>query len=489
MKTPMAITEDLNQTKANEALLPESNPNSNSSPSPSHFQETVGSKKRSGGVIKILSLSGVAMALALPIGIYPRLLQAQELEQGHVQIEEKLPTVSVSHLTATPATRQISLPGTVEALQETAIYARTDGYIKQRRVDIGDRVKAGQILADIETPEVDESAKESRALVLTSIATKAQVQANLDKARADLDSAMADLAQAKSNLMERQSNEKFSNVSNQRWKKLVEEGAVSSHDSDEKENAFKMSMAATQAAKDRIRSLQSQIIAARARVDAEVANLDVGDANIEAAQARQNRTKTQQNFKNVTAPFAGVITERNIDNGMLITGGSENSKQSLYRIARIDTVKVFVEVPQYAANGIKVGQNVSVVLKEFPGRTFIGKVLRTSVALDASARTLKTEIHIPNPDLTLTPGMYADVSFAVPRTTRTYMIPTNALVTRGDGPQVVLASNNAIEYRSVKLGDDFGKEVEILNGLKGNEEIVINPSDALKDGAKVTIDK
>ncbi|MBU6450464.1 MAG: efflux RND transporter periplasmic adaptor subunit [Cyanobacteria bacterium REEB67] len=445
--------------------------------------------RKASGMVRLLSLSGIAMALVLPIGIYPRLLQSQELEQGHSQLENQLPAVTVAPPKASPASRQLTLPGTVEALQETPVYARADGYIKSRFADIGDRVTTGQVLADIETPEVDESAKEARALVLTQMATKAQIQANLDKAKADYDTAVADLAQARANVIERKSNQKFSESSDRRWRTLAEQGAVSSHDADDKENNLKMSIAATQAAEDRVRSLQSQVIAARARVHAELANLNMGDANIDAAQARQNRTKTQQAFNKVTAPFTGVITERNIDAGTLITGGSENSKTSLYRIARIDTVKVFVEVPQYASSSIRVGQTVQVALKEFPGRVFSGKILRTSVALDAAARTLKTEIHIPNPDLTLTPGMYADVSFALPRNTRTFIIPANALVTRGDGPQVVLAVNNTIEYRPVQLGDDFGKEIEVVAGLKGNDQVVVNPSDALKDGGRVAIDK
>ncbi len=240
-----------------------------------------------------------------------------------------------------------------------------------------------------------------------------------------------------------------------------------------------MSKAATQAAREKIHSLESQVTAAKARVQAELANINVGDANIDAARARQNRTFTQQGFNKVAAPFAGVITERNIDPGMLITAGSENSKQALYRIARIDTVKVLVDVPQYVSSGIKVGQVVAVSLKEFPGRTFSGRVLRTAVALDNTARTLKTEIHIANKDLLLTPGMYADVSISVPRYKKTFLIPANSLITRGQGTQVVLAQGGIIAYRNIQIGDDLGKQVEVVTGLTGSEEVVVNPSDAL----------
>jgi RND family efflux transporter MFP subunit len=173
----------------------------------------------------------------------------------------------------------------------------------------------------------------------------------------------------------------------------------------------------------------------------------------------------------------------------LITSGSQNSNNVLYRLARIDTVKVFVDVPQYAATGIKVGQQVSVTLKEFPGKTFLGKIERTSVALDANARTLKTEIHVANKDLSLVPGMYADVNFSVPRPAHTFLIPSNALMTRAEGPQVLIASGDSVRYRSVQIGDDLGKQVEVVSGLLGSEAVVMNPKDSLRDGTKVTVEK
>jgi RND family efflux transporter MFP subunit len=444
--------------------------------------------RRASGMVRLLSLSGMAMALVLPIGVYPRLIESQKLEAGHDMIVQSVQHVSVIHPSKAEPSHLISLPGSIEALQSAPIYGRADGYVKQRFADIGDRVKAGQILADIETPEVDESAKEAKALVLTQVATKAQIQANLEKARADLATTVAQLALSKETLIERESNQHFSFISDQRWRTLADQGAVSNHDSDEKNNAYKISKAATRAAKDNIHALESQVIAAQAKVDAELANIQMSDANIDAAQARQNRTRTQQGFNKVAAPFDGVITERNIDPGMLITAGSENTKQAMYKIARIDTVKVFVDVPQYASSGVKVGQIVAVSLKEFPNRIFHGRVLRTSVALDATARTLKTEIHVPNQDLVLTPGMYADVSFSVPRSSKTLLIPANALVTRGEGTQVVLARNGIIAYRTVQIGNDLGKQVEIIAGLTGRETVVINPSDTLKSGTKIAID-
>ncbi len=445
--------------------------------------------RSSHGLTKLLGVSGMFMALALPIGIYPRILQSAELDHRQKNQVERLPEVTVMNATAAPATRLVSLPGNVEADLETGIYARRDGYIRNRYVDIGDTVKAGQLLAEIETPEIDQSAKEASAIVLTNTATKAQVEAGLDKAKADLVTAKASLAQARANLVEKQSNEKFARTSTERWTALVKQGAVSSQDADEKETNYQTAQAATKAAEDGVHSAESQVVACEALLKAQLANLAVSDSNIHAAVARQALTASEQRYQKVLAPFAGVITERNIDPGTLITSGSDNSRTSLYRLAKIDEVKVYVDVPQYAATGIRVGQPVEVLLKEYPGKTFLGRVTRTSVALNASARTLRTEIHVPNKNMLLVPGMYADVNFYVDRPAHAFLIPTNALLTRAEGPQVLVATNNSVRYRSVQIGDDLGKQVEVVSGLSSTDAVVINPSDSLHDGATVKVER
>src|SRR5262249_1255591 len=161
--------------------------------------------------------------------------------------------------------------------------------------------------------------------------------------------------------------------------------------------------------------------------------------------------------------------------------GSDSSRVPLYRIARIDAVKVFIDVPQYAAPGIKVGQPALITLKEYPGRSFEGKVVRTSVALDSTARTLRTEIRIANPKLALRPGMYADVSLAVPRTAPMVLVPANSLVTGSSGPEVVTVSGQRARYRKVQVGDDLGTEIEVTHGLHENDLVVVNPRDTLQD--------
>jgi RND family efflux transporter MFP subunit len=261
-------------------------------------------------------------------------------------------------------------------------------------------------------------------------------------------------------------------------------------DVDEKETNYKTSQAATQAAEEFVNASKSTVIAARSRLKAEEANVKLSAANISAATAHADFSSTERSFQNVLSPFSGVITERNIDTGTLISSGSENSKLPLYRLARIDTVKVFVDVPQYAARGIHIGQEVSITLKEFPDRVFTGKVARTSVAMDSTARTLRTEIHVPNADLALVPGMYADANFSISSPIATFLIPANSLILRAEGPQAItLTEDKKVHYRQIQLGNDLGKQVEVLAGLNNKDTVIINPSDTLREGALVTVNQ
>lgn len=448
-----------------------------------------GSRRRKSGFAKLLGVSGITMAMALPIGIYPRLMQSKELSETQNQSIVKVPAVSTVQVKPASNTHELTLPGTIEAIVETAIYARTDGYIRERRADIGDKVTAGQLLASIETPEKDESAKEARAQVFTNVASKAQSEASLDRAKADLDKAVAELAAAKSALVQAQSDQTLALATYQRWKALVEQGAVSAQDTDEKETRYKVTTALTRAAEDKVRAAQSEVVAAKARIKVELANVQVNEANIDAARARENRSESMKSFQNVVAPFSGVITERNIDQGSLVTEGSENSKSALYRLARIDTLKVFVDVPQYASTGVKAGQKVDVSLKEYPNRLFSGTIARTAVALDRATRTLRTEIHIPNQNLILAPGMYADVKFVVPRTAQMLLVPSNAVLIRAGVPQVAVASQSKVHFRKVSLGNDLGKEQEIISGITSGESVIVNPKDSLEENQQVAVEK
>jgi RND family efflux transporter MFP subunit len=442
------------------------------------------------GFARLLGISGVVMSLALPIGVIPRIMQGHELGESHKKIVEQLPLVSTAQVRPAPSTNQLNLPGTIEAIVDTEIYARSSGYVQQRFVDIGDHVQAGQLLAKLQTPEVEASEREAKAQVLTSVAARAQSEADRERAQADLSAAIAQVSQAKASLTEADSDQKFALSTYQRWKSLGEQGAVSWQDVDEKENRYKTATAARQAALDKVSAAESNVIAARAKVKAQSATVDLSAANILASKARATRSSTERDFQNVTSPFTGIVTERNADTGMLVTSGSENSKTSLFKIARVDTVKVFIDVPQYSAVGVRAGQAVKVSLKELPDRVFNGTVARTSVALDPAARTMRTEIHIDNKAMLLAPGMYADVNITVPVTAKTFLIPANSLVSSSEGQRVVtLAKDGTVHFKKLQLGKDLGTDIEVIGGLNGSESLVVNPQDTLTEGAKVVTSK
>ena len=386
----------------------------------------------------------VLVAGLLSLGIVPRVRRASELSTAVQESQNRLLPVSVAAPSPAPATTNLDLPGNIQAFQETPIYARVDGYLRQRYADIGDRVESGQVLAEIETPELDQQVSQAEAALSQAQAALAQTEANLQQMKANLD---------------------LARISAQRWGALLADGAVSRQDVDEK---------------------QSQYDAARASTDAAQANVDATRANVAANAANLQRLRALTSFKRVVAPYSGIVTVRTVDPGALITAGSGATSIPLFRIAQVDTLRIFVNVPQTFVRSIAPGQTAKIVVKEFPGRVFAGKVSRDANALDPTSRTLLTEVLVPNRDLTLKPGMYAQVDFSVVGPDPPVLIPATALVIRGEGPQVVVVrQDNTAHYQKVELGRDLGPTVEVVSGLKGNERLIVNIPDGLKEGIAV----
>ncbi len=377
--------------------------------------ETEAAKPRAGAP-RILAGFGIAAVAVLGVGVEGKLRQRVALAET-TSAQGRPPVVSVVKPHRAKTVPAVVLPATVEPMQETVIYARTSGYMKTVHVDIGDRVAAGQLLAEIESPEVDASLREARARL-------EQERANLVLARATLE----------------------------RTRQLHREQLVSQQQLDEQEAAF-----------------------------------DTRQAAVEAAQATVQSLAIQQAYQRVVAPFAGTITSRRVDRGALITSGSGATVASLFTIGQTDALRVFVDVPQTAAVGITPGQTVDVGLRERPGRFTSGRVVRTAGALDPRSRTLRTEVHLPNDDRALMPGMYVQVSFPAASGGPALVVPANALVVRTDGPQVAVVEGSAVHYRKVVLGRDFGNEVEVMSGLTGGESLVASPGDRLTDGEVVEV--
>ncbi len=332
-----------------------------------------------------------------------------------------LPVVRVSPAERASRDSVLALPGDIIAFEDSPVYARVDGYVSKWTVDIGAKVKAGQLLAEIETPELDQQLNRARALVL-------QAKANSEIAR----------------------------ITYQRYLGLVKTAAVSQQD-----------------------------------VDNNLAAYEARKADVTAADAEVDRLTAMKGFQKIYAPFDGVVGARNLakaTTGALIDLGSHDPKAWLYRIYRMDPVRVYVAVPQNYLPMIRDGLAADVGIREYPERTFRGQVVRNAASLDATSRTMLVEVEAPNPDGILLPGMYSTVRFRLVNPSPPIVVADSSIIVLAEGPQIaVVDKDDVVRIRKVRLGRDFGKTVEILSGCSEGERIVTTPSDLLKDGAKVRV--
>ncbi|MBH8572955.1 efflux RND transporter periplasmic adaptor subunit [Nostocaceae cyanobacterium CENA369] len=433
-------------------------------PSPDSEQQTTSRKRRGIGRIGWAVLGTVFFGSLLLIGILPRLSQRSEL-QAAVKEASTIPSVDVITPRRAAATTNLELPGSVVPLNQTTIYARSTGYLRRWYADIGDRVRAGQLLAEIDSPDTDQQ-------VLQAKAELAQAQANILQSRASLAKSVSDLKQARANLL-------IARQSWERWQVLVKQGAVPQQDADTKYATYQANLASVEAAQNTVNS--------------DSANVKAAQASAYASQANFQRNTVLQSYKKVTAPFSGIITARNVNTGVLITAGSGNSNTSsstsntsLYTIAAYDTLDVNVNVPQSSSGILETGQTAQITVRELPQRVFRGKVVRTSNAIDPNTRTLLTQLEIQNSDGVLRPGMYASVKFAINRTNAPFVIPDSALVVNAGGTQVAtITKDQTVHYQKVAVGRDYGTEVEITSGLTGNESLIATPTVDETEGLRV----
>ncbi|GAA6616869.1 efflux RND transporter periplasmic adaptor subunit [Scytonema sp. NUACC26] len=438
-------------------------------PSPNSEQQTTSRKQRRGiGQLGWAVLGAVFFGSLLAIGIIPRLSQKSEL-QAAVKEASALPSVNVITPRRAAATTHLELPGTVVPLNQTTIYARSTGYLQRWYVDIGDRVRSGQLLAEIDSPDIDRQ-------VLQAKAELAQAQANVLQRRASLAKSISDLKQARANLL-------IARQTWQRWSTLVKQGAVAQQDADTKYATYQANLANVEAAQNTVTS--------------DSANIKAAQASAYASQANLERNTVLQSYKKVTAPFAGIITARNVNTGVLITAGSGNSNNtntsnnntsntSLYTIAAYDPLNVNVNVPQSSSGLVQTGQTAQITVRELPQRVFRGKVVRTSNAIDPNTRTLLTQLEIQNLDGTLRPGMYASVKFTINRINAPFVIPDSALVVNAGGTQVAtVTKDQTVHYQKVAVGRDYGTEVEITSGLTGNESLIATPTVDETEGLRI----
>ena len=382
------------------------------SPEGQHAWDAPGGRRGLLGVVIALLI----IAVVVIAGIVPRRRARAELKSETRELA--IPSVAVVHPAPGAPQTEIILPGNVQAYSDSPIYARTNGYLKKWYVDIGGRVKAGQLLAEIETPELDQQ---------------------LDQARADLNTARA--------------NYKLSEITAARYADLLKTDSVSKQDVDNANGDF----------------------------EAKKAMVASADSNV-------RRLEELQAFEKVYAPFDGVITARNTDVGHLINSGAGTPATELFHIAAIQTLRVYINVPQDYSQSARVRLKADLEFQEFPGRRFQGTLVRTAESIDVASRTLLVEVDVDNRNGELLPGAYAQVHLKVPTSVRTLELPVSALIFRSQGLQVgTVDKNSCAVLKSVSLGRDMGNTVEIVSGLSPDDVVITNPPDSLISGEEVRV--
>ena len=389
----------------------------------------------------VLLLGVLALfAIAFLAGYLP-LQQREATLRAEADAQERgLPRLAVIRVGRGTDRNQIKLPGTMQALIEAPILARTDGYLKRRLVDIGDRVRSGQVVAEIDAPELDQQIHQAEASVGQAEAATDQAQANLEQGKA---------------------NRELARITAERTKMLTARGIAPLQEGDQ-------SQAQLSAQDANVQALEKAILAQRS-------NLVAGKANLA-------RLQELQGYRLVKAPFDGVITLRNVDVGALVSTGST----LLYRLAQIGTLRTYINVPQSQVNSVRAGQAAALTVSHFPGRSFRGIVARTANALDPATRTMLVEVDVPNADGALFPGTYAEVDLSGAQVNAPLVVPAAALVFRTDGAQVaVVQADQTVHLQKITVGRDYGDRVEILQGLTEGATILAAPGDAAREGARI----
>jgi RND family efflux transporter MFP subunit len=378
-----------------------------------------------------LLLAGVVLALGLLVGygVWAHAQRRNDAVETLQQQQAIVPEVRTSLVTAVTQPRQVDLPGSTEAFESATVFARATGYIAERFVDIGSKVKQGDVLAIIAAPDLDQQLVQAREQLT-------QLQAAVDQARAN-----ANLAQA----------------TDARTKSLVVQGWQTRQQGDI----------------DRLTYV------------AQTAALRVAEVNVKAQQAAVARLEAQTGFERVTAPFSGIITRRQIDVGNLVTA-DVSSGTPMFSIDRTDVLRVLVYVPQDYVFGIKDGESADVIVPEVPGRIFKGKVARNASSLDPATRTLQAEVDVDNSQGFLHAGLYCSVRFEVPRQAPTIIIPGQSVIFDKDGLSAAVFEDGVARLRHLDLERDNGATVEVRAGLKPGDRIILNPPVGIQDGMKVT---
>ncbi len=395
-------------------------------------------------VLLFFVLVGLVVAAAIAAGFLPRLSRQKSLLAASEQVAEQKPVVIATAAHMEASKDSIDLPGDLQAMIESPIFSRADGYLKSRLVDIGSHVTSGQLMAEIETPELDQQISQARATLAQAQSSQKELQADIALAKANLD---------------------LARITSERWQRLLAKGVVPRQEADQR---------------------KADLEVKQAQVEHADASLATAQDTIRASQANLNRLEQLKGFARVTAPFDGVVTARNVDIGTLINAGTKE----MFRVARIDPLRIFVQVPQTYVASIHEGQSAELRVDEQRGKVFPAKVTNISNSLDANSRAMLVILQTPNPGGKLYPGMYAQVRFSASNGNPMLLIPGDALQMAKSGPRVaVVGPDRVVHFRQVSIGQDLGAEVEIAGGLAPGDLVISNPSDAVQEGTVVEVRK
>jgi RND family efflux transporter MFP subunit len=370
-------------------------------------------------------------------------------------------------------TQEVTLPATLHANQSTDLYPRVDGFVKAWTAEIGSRVRAGQLLAEIDTPELDQEVARAEAQVN-------QALADLEQAKAELEEARSEVALADANGMRARANLEFAAGQAERLRRLAGTRAASKEEYERTSSDRDARAADTRAAQADLARRKSALGTRQAAIVSKEATLANQRANV-------RRLHELQGFKRIIAPFDGLIARRNAEVGILVTAGTTANARPLFRVVQADVLRVQLPMPQAFAAQVRAGDRASVVVPEQPGRAFPARVARISGEIDPATRTVLVELELPNRDGALLAGTYAQVKIDGKRADRAWVVPTSAVLLRSDGAQVAVVSGGEVRMQKIELGRDHGNKVEVLGGLTGREELVANPTDDLHDGSKVEV--
>jgi membrane fusion protein, multidrug efflux system len=379
-----------------------------------------------GRALAIAVVIVVVLGGAFLLASHPRQQARAALEEDAQKAGKAVPRLTVVAPKLVSSERAVKLPASIQPLEEAVIYARANGYVARWLVDLGDKVKADQLLAVIEVPELNQELSQGRAALAKAQANKVQAEAQKSLASSVLD----------------------------RTGKLVSAGVAT----------------------------QQELEQTQAQSAVGEASVNLAQAGIEAERANIRRLSDLQQFSQVTAPFSGTVTARSIDRGSLVTGGTT----AMFRVAATETVRVFIQLPQDVATNVVVGGPAKVNVREFAGRSFDGIVARTAGALDPVTRTMNTEIRVPNPDGKLLAGMYAEVALSLSAPRQVYEIPATALLSDAQGLRVaVVQPNNTLHLQSIGVERDLGATLQVSSGLNGGERLVQIAGAELNEGQLV----